>query len=86
MATKKIKDPLEILLKSPEWMDGYRVGVEYGISKERKYPQKLNYAVKVENFIIKKFASCDSAFKWACWNYKKRIDYFTIVELNKNNL
>ena len=83
---KTKQDPLKILLKSPEWMDGYRVGVEYGILKERKHPQILSYGVKVKNYIVKKFSSLDGALKWADWNYKVGLNplkrkVFTIIEI-----
>lgn len=77
----KNKNPLEVLLKSPEWFNGYKEGVEYGIQKERNHPQKLRFGVQVKDFIIKKFTTYERAFEWGCWNYKRRLDYFTVIKL-----
>ena len=79
------KDPLLQLVKSPEWMDGYKAGLQYGIQKERKYPQVLRFGVeiklKVKSYIVKKFSTFQEALDWADWNYKLRRDIFTIKRL-----
>lgn len=82
---------LKQLVKSSEWMDGYRAGKEYGILKEREHPQVLRFGVEVKlnknrKVLIKgkKFKTFQKALDWADWNFKLRRDYFTIVDLEEN--
>lgn len=80
------KDPLKQLVKSTEFMDGHRVGLEYGIQKERKHPQVLRFGVEVKlsknkKVIVKKFKTYQKALDWADWNYKLRRDFFRIKKI-----
>ena len=85
------KDPLKQLVKSQEWMEGYKAGVEYGIQKERCYPQVLRFGVEVKfgknkKVIVKKFETFQKALNWADWNYKigndiRRRNIFTIIRI-----
>lgn len=88
----KEKDPLEQLVKSTEWMDGYRAGVEYGVLKERQHPQVLRFGVEIKlrknkKVIVKMFETYQEALDWADWNYKvgtdiRRRKCFSIKPLN----
>jgi len=79
------KDPLKQLVKSKEWMDGYKSGLKYGIQKERRCPQILRFGVEIKlgksRKVVKKFETFRKALNWADWNYHLRRDYFTIIEL-----